>query len=349
MSGGAFGWTWLTDHWRLKLLSAFLAVILFGTVAFAQNPITVRTIPVPITSYQITDQSLVLIKFPTHVNVQVVGLASAIDPLRPDDIAAAMDLNKVTAPSGPPQTIQVFVNVRTVSAGVTLQQSSIAALVTIDSLDSIALPLQVTYQLQPGTTVDKVVMYRHGTSQAATSVSVTGASSLLDGLKAFVDLGQIAGSTDFEDVHIQFQDKTGKAYKIWPPATIPLATLDFPSVDGSLTAHQTQQSKQVAAVPSVTGTPACGYAISGIVVTPSLVTVTGDFPSVTAAGDSIALNSIDITGATGNVSSSEKVSAPASTTVAPASVRVTVQIKQVASCAPASPPPSPGPSPSATP
>jgi YbbR domain-containing protein len=348
VTAGGSGWTWLIDHWRLKLLAVFLAVILFGTVAFAQNPITVRTISVKITSYEITDQSLVLIDFPTHVVVHAVGLANAVDPLSADDIAATMDLSKLSAPSGPPKPVRVAVSVQTATQGVTLQESSIPVLVTLDSITSVTLPIEVTDEPQPGTTIDSVAIHRHGTNDTVSSVAVTGAASLLDGLKAFVDLGQIAGSTDVTDKPIQFRDKTGKTVK-WPPPTIPLGSLDISSVDANVVAHQTQQQKDVAAVPSVTGTPACGYAIAGITVTPSFVTLSGDVPSLNAAGTSIALNSIDITGATGNVSSSERVTPPGNVTVAPGSVRVTIQIKQIASCTAASPPPPPSPTPQPTP
>jgi YbbR domain-containing protein len=314
-------WAWLTDHWRLKLLSAILAVIMFGTVAFAQNPITVRTLHVRISSYQITDQQLVLIEFPTHVDVHAVGLADAVDPLTPDDVAAAMDLSKVAAPSGPPQKIQVAVNVRTVAPGVTLQETSVPVLVTVDSLNTASIPIQVADQPAPGVSVTKV---------------------------ALVDLGTIEGGTEFLGAPLKFQDKTGKTIK-WPPATIPLGSVDISSVDVTVTAHQTQQQKQVAPAATITGSPACGYSLAGISINPSLVTLTGDVPSLTAAGESIALTAVDITGATSNITSRQKLTAPTGTTVNPSTVTVTVSIKQVAACTPASPlPASPTPQPTPT-
>jgi YbbR domain-containing protein len=341
-------WAWLTDHWRLKLLSAILAVIMFGTVAFAQNPITVRTVHVRISSYQITDQQLVLIEFPTHVDVHAVGLADAVDPLTPDDVAAAMDLSKVAAPSGPPQKIQVAVNVRTVAPGVTLQETSVPVLVTVDSLNTASIPIQVADQPAPGVSVTKVAIDRHGSTDPVSSVSVTGPTSLLDGLKALVDLGTIEGGTEFLGAPLKFQDKTGKTIK-WPPATIPLGSVDISSVDVTVTAHQTQQQKQVAPAATITGSPACGYSLAGISINPSLVTLTGDVPSLTAAGESIALTAVDITGATSNITSRQKLTAPTGTTVNPSTVTVTVSIKQVAACTPASPlPASPTPQPTPT-
>lgn len=346
MSAGT-RWAWLTDHWRLKVLSALLAVILFGTVAFAQNPITVRTLHVRISSYEITDQQLVLIGFPTHVDVHAVGLADAVDPLTADDVAAVMDLRKVAAPSGPPQKIQVSVNVRTVAPGVTLQETSIPVFVTIDSLNSTSLPIQVVDQPAPGVSVTKVTIDRHGSTDPVSNVTVTGPTSILDGLKAFVDLGPIEGGTEFPGAPLKFQDKTGKTIR-WPPATIPLGSVDTTSVDVYVTAQQTQQQKQVAPAATITGTPACGYSVSGISVTPSLVTLTGDVSSLTAAGGSIALSAVDITGATSNVTSRQKLTAPAGTTVSASTVTVSVTIKQIASCTPASPTVSPTPLPSPT-
>lgn len=344
MSAGT-RWSWLTDHWRLKALSALLAVILFGTVAFAQNPITVHTLHVRISSYQITDQQLVLIKFPTHVDVHAVGLADAVNPLTPDDVSAVMDLRKVAAPSGPPQQIQVAVNVRTVAPGVTLQEASILVFVTVDSLNSTSVPIQALDQPAPGVSVTKVAIDRRGTTDPVSSVAVTGPTSILDGLKAFVDLGPIEGGTEFPGAPLKFEDKAGRTIK-WPPATIPLGSLDIASVDVYVSARQTQQQKQVAPAATISGTPACGYGVGGISISPSLVMLTGDVPSLAAAGQSIALNAVDITGATSNVTSRQKLTAPAGTSVNPTTVTVTVTIKQIASCTPASPlPASPTPTP----
>lgn len=347
-TGGRLGF--LTDHWRLKLLSAFLAVVLFGTVAFAQNPITVRTLHVPISSYQITDQNLVLINnYPRFVVVQVVGLADAINPLHADDVSATMDLSKVTAPNGPPQQVQVSVNVRTVAPGVTLQESSVPVLVTVDSITTTSLAIDVRDQTTTGVTVTGTVIHAHGTTNPVSTVSVTGASSIVDGLKAFVDLKQIEGNAEFPDAQVEFQDKTGKTIK-WPPPTIPLGSVDIPSVDVKVTTQRQQQQEQIAAaIPPITTDPACGYAVAAVDVSPKLVTLTGDVGSLSAAGATISLNPVDITGATGTVVSRQKIVAPAGTTASPTTVTVTVTIRQVASCTPASPVPSPTPQPSPSP
>jgi hypothetical protein len=342
---GGSGWALLTDHWRLKALSAVLAVILFGTVAFAQNPITVRTLSVRITGYQNADPSLVLIKYPTHVEVQAVGLADAVNPLTPDDIVASMDLSKVAVPTDQPQTVQVNVAVRTVAPGVTLQQSSIPVYITVDHKTSASIPIQVIDQAVPGLTVDSVVVDRPGTTDPVSSVSLSGAASIVETLKALVDLGPLDGGGNFVGLNVTFEDSSGKTVK-WPPATIPLATADLTTVDVHVAAHQTQQQKQVAALVTLSGSPACGYAVAGITVAPALVTLTGDATSLGAAGSSIALSTVDITGATSTVVSRQKVSVPANTTVSPATVTVTVTLKQVASCTPASPQVTPSSAPS---
>lgn len=346
MTTGGSGWSFLTDHWRLKLLSGLLAVILFGTVAFAQNPITVRTLHVRVTGYEKAAPDLVLIKFPSRVDVQTVGLADAVNALTPDDIVATVDLGRVAVPADQPQTVQVNVAVRTVAPGVTLQQSSIPEYITVDRVDSASIPIQVVDQPVSGLTIDSAVVYRAGTTTPVSTVSLTGPASIVDTLKGYVDLGPLDGGGNFLGLNLKFEDSSGKPVK-WPPPTIPLSTADFTSVDVHVTAHQTQQQKQVAPLVAVTGSPACGYAVGGIAVSPTLITLTGDVTSLSAAGDSISLNAVDITGATATVTSRQKVSVPAGTTATPATVTVTITLKQVTSCTPASPQPAPSPSPTA--
>lgn len=348
MSGGA-SWGWLTDHWRLKLLAGVLAVILFGTVAFAQNPITPKTFTVPIDHYAISDPNLALVRYAKSVNVQVVGLANAISPLTRDDFTATMDLSKVTAPDGAPRKIQADVTVQTLAPGVTVQQPP-PLFVTIDHLTSppAVLPIRVLDQPAPGVTIDKVVMNRASTTEPISTVTVTGPASIVNDLQPYVDLGPIAGAGDFVDRPIKFQDSSGREVK-WPPQTVPLASVDVNSVDVIVSAHQTLQQKQVAPTASLTGTPACGYQMQNISFSPQFVTLSADADTLAGLPGSISLAPIDVSGATSNVVSRERVTAPPNTLVSPVVVTVTITFKQVASCAPASPTATPTPSPSPSP
>lgn len=341
-------WGLITDHWRLKSLALVLAVLLFGAVAFAQNPITVRTIAaVSINGYSNESPDLVLVNFPRTVDVQIVGLASAVNPVKQDDIRAVMDLSNVKAPAdgAPTQRVKVNVNVEVAAQGVSLQQSVIPVYITVDRISQRTLPLNVITDPAPGVTIDKTIVLDHATQAPVSNVTLTGAANTINGLTAFVDVGSIEGGLFSPAAPIKYRDAGGHAVP-WPPATIPAGTSDVGSVDITITAHQNLQQKTVPILTPLTGSPACGYEVSGISVSPNqTVSLTGT-PGDLAKLSSITLSAIDVSGSTSTVTSRQQVPLPPDLTslqVTPTSVTVNITVKQSFTCAAASPTPTPVP------
>lgn len=347
------GWALITDHWRLKSLSVALALVLFGAVAFAQNPVTVRTMTVPINSFLNESSDLVLVSYPKTVDIQLVGLASAVNPVKPDDIRTVMDLSGVRAPAqgAAPQRIKVNVNVQVSAQGVSLQESQVQLFVTIDRATTTQLPLQVLTIPAAGVTIDKTVVVDHATQSPVSQVTVSGPANLLKGLSAFVNVGQVQGGLFSQALPVQFRNAAGRRVS-WPPAFIPEPTIDVGTVDVTITAHQNLQQKTVPVLTPLTGTPACGYEPGLITVSPSqTVTVTGTVTDL-ARISSITLNAIDVSGASSNVTSKQPLTLPSdlpSLQVSPASVTVNVSMKQVYTCTAPSPQPSPSVTPSTAP
>lgn len=337
---------WILDHWRLKVLSAVLALVLFGAVAFAQNPITFRTVAVRIDQYQISNPALVLVNYPTHVDVQLSGLANAVDPVSPDDVRAVMDMSAVTPPPADaksPARVKVFVNAQVAAPGVTLQQSSIPIYVTVDRIATRAVPLDIVNNPAAGVSIDKTLVTNPASGTPVGVITVTGPQAMVNDLSAFVDLGAVQGSLYSPNEPVQFKDATQRTVK-WPPLTIPPATLDIGTVNIQITAHQSFQQKAVSLVEYPTGQLPCGYEFAGITVNPATVTVTGAVADL-ASVSSIALKAIDVSSATADVSQREPVPVPPNVQVAPTSATVTISIRQAFSCTPASPTPTPSPSP----
>ena len=355
-------WTWVTDHWRLKALSVVLALILFGTVAFAQNPITVKTLSVRISSYQITDQNLVLIQYPSRIGVTVIGLADAVNAMTVDAVTATMDLTHVTAPAPgtPPKTVQVNIYPKIAAQGVSLEQNQpISTYVTVDALlADVAIPLTVRpLQPGPGYTVSQIQVLDDSGAQLKDLkqiVHVTGPSSLIEGLAAYVEYDQTITATkiDINNLPIHFENKAGQEVK-WPPATVPLSSVDVRDLNLQVILQQGSAEVQVPVNISVDGTPACGYQVSGLnwSVPGQLVTLTGT-PGVLANYSVVNLRQpLNVQGRTSSVSITQPVFAttPKNVSVSPTSVTVTAVITQVFTCTPSSPAPVTSPSPLPTP
>ena len=347
-------WGWVIDHWRLKLLSLGLALVLFGTVAFAQNPLVIRTITVQRISFEITDPDLVVLQPPSKLPVTVSGLRDAVSTVDPSQVTVTFDLTHVSAPTNGTKSINVTPDIAIPVAGVSVRNQTGFGL-TVDSEADAVLQIDMRVQPAPGWKLDPAKSFiadpNHSEAHV-TSVHLHGPESQLDGLQAYVEYDKEIGVTTYgiSGLKVQYENRAGNAVK-WPLPTFPLSSADISTVDLQIGAKQVSVQKQVPVTLQVSGAPACGYEMTGLSWSSPLVTLTGSPDALASISSLTASPTLNIDGATGNVSSGPlTVSAGAGVVVTPATDTATAQIRQVFSCTPATPPPpSPTPSPVPTP
>src|SRR5579859_1189698 len=109
--------SWLTSHWRLKLLALVMSLALLGTVAFAQNPLQIRSVNAPILYKGSPPDSLMVVDPPSTAAIPVTGLGTDVSGLNANNIAVVVDLAKVRA--GQAQTVTGIPSIS--SAAVTAQ------------------------------------------------------------------------------------------------------------------------------------------------------------------------------------------------------------------------------------
>lgn len=349
---------WLVENWRLKLLAVTLALGLLGAVAFSQNPITLKSLPATI-DYDNRPDGLVLVNPSLQTTVNVNGLAAAVNAVSdkvPNGVRFGVDLAKAKA--GLHQTFTARPKV--LPTGV--NWDGVPVQVTLD-IDTQAGPTPIDVEIRtpnvaPGWKVVSTPAATYAAcgdgSAGKCQVRVTGPTTLVDGLKAYVQVESAItnDTTDSPSQPVRFEQNGHPIDLVKSFTTIPQIVINPTTVLAHVTAQRSQASRQVPVRVSVTGRQACGYVVGALNLSNGgFVTLVG--PSDTLAKtDAVTLpNGIDISGATANVSSRQTVPTDPGVSAQPSAIDVVVAINRQFDCAaptPAPPAPTPAPSPSPT-
>ncbi len=287
--------SWITDDWRLKLLALVLAVLMLGAVAFSQNPPTTRTLPVPI-GYSVPP-SIVILSPPTKTNVTFSGLADVITNLTPNNFEASVDASR----SAPGSAVRLNVTASVVGVNGVTVQTPPPIVVAIDTRATVALTVQVIANAAAGYQIDKSRSV--ATCQGITPcvVHFDGPQSWEKGMKAYVIYPTPVNITDpsLPSQPIVLQTDSGP-FDTTRQTELPWS-LDISTADIKIHATPGINSTSVplnAAAPSAA--PPSGYEITGIIVNPVSVVITGD-PATLAKIQRIILPAVDLSSATTTV------------------------------------------------
>jgi len=346
---------WLIANWRLKLLALALAIGLLAAVAFSENPVSVTSVPA-VVDYDNKDPSIVVLNPVLKTNVNVFGVSSAVDPLKasanfPNGVRFHVDLKGVTQPIA---QHTYFATPKTLPPGVSWNGDAVPITIGIDVADTKAYPIEVrTPWVSPGFKVlgpndaqGKPITYAEcGNSAEACQVKVTAPRSLLQNLKAFVQIGAqdhpLSGTNvDSPTQPVKFE-QNGHPVDLSNFKSFPVPAVDPSIVNVHVTLQQEQVTRQAAIKANLTGRPACGYQISSISFTPSAVaTISGPADKVSTVDNITLGQAIDVSNATGAVRSQQPVPTDGFS-ADPAQVTVVVSIQKQIDCTAPTPTPSP--------
>jgi YbbR domain-containing protein len=314
----------ITDDWRLKLLAIGLAVLMLGAVAFSQNPPTSGTQTV-ILSYAIAP-NLVLINPPRRINVTYTGLADAIKSV------TASNLSAILAAPTHAGVVKLNVTASSSATGVTPQNPA-PIVVTVDTLLVKDLPVSVTARAAPGFSVTKAtpnpsVVHFSGPASWATNLSAS---------VTFPGTVGVTGSIDSPNQPVQLQNSNG-LLDLTASRTEPVASLDVSAVSIHIEAAAGSTSSTVPLVDApYINSPAAGYHVVGITISPGTVIITGDAAALGKI-QRIVLPAIDLSGKSSNYSPQVQIPYPPNVNGDHATATIVYQIA-------ANPAVSPSPSP----
>ena len=339
--------SWIVANWRLKLLALGLTLGLLTAVAFSENPVAAVGVPAAV-DYDNLPQGVVVVNPVLRTQVTVVGLTSVTDPLRSAN-PPAVRFHVNLSGAKPTQARTFYASPKSLPSGVTWTGDPVPITVGLDILDTRTMSIDVRpTSVDPGFKVTDTFAYCSNPSEKC-SVTVTAPSTITQGLTAYVEAGKVnAIQIDSPTQPVRFE-KDGKPVDLTKLSTFPPVGVNPSTVNVRVSAQQTQVSRQVALRPTVSGRPACGYAITGITFAPdAFATATGPADRL-ASLDSVNLPTpIDVSGATANVRVSESIPTDGYT-VSPTSVTVTVAIAKQIDCSAPTPTPTPTPVPSKSP
>jgi YbbR domain-containing protein len=242
----------------VRILSVVLAVLLWFLGTNQQNPITQRTVVLPLQHNAVGAGLMLMDLTPRTVTVTVQGRQSIVELLSESDFAARADLS--AAGSGRVKLpVEIEVRPRAVQV---VDYTPHQAEAVIDKIETRVVPVQVRVAGNP-----------HPDHEAATArlstatVSVTGAQSVVETVNRVTAVVDIEGATAsvVRTVSLRPEDFAGREVRdiVVEPAqvevTVPLTALP--------------PSKTLPVKPALSGKPEPGFRVGEITVEPSFVTV----------------------------------------------------------------------------
>ena len=308
----------ITDDWRLKLLAVGLAVLMLAAVAFSQNPPQTRTFSVPL-SYTV-GPDLVIIDAPTKTSVTVNGLADLVGSMTAERIQAHVDATKVS----PGPDVRLSVVATSLVSGVTAQQPA-PFTANIDRLSVDTLTVQPVDHATPGWEVTK--------SEALCPASpcvvhFSGPASWEVNLKAVAIYNSPIENSTYDiptwGITLQQGSTTLDPSKFFQ--TQPISSLDVSSVSLHIEARTGTTSRSVALVDSApTHPPPSGYHVTGVVVAPVTVVLTGPADKL-ALVENLSLPPVDLSNSTANATFNLQIPFPSGMSGSVAVAKITYLI-----------------------
>jgi YbbR domain-containing protein len=302
----------IVHNWPLKLAAIGLATFLYAGFVASQDSNTFPG-PVPITPVNPPADAVIVNQLPDVERIQYIAPAD-LGRLRAEDFRATVDLAGLPTDG---TSSRVRVDVRPVDPRVTILAIQPPS-VTVILDQKITKPVQVTViQSTPpdGIQVGPTVV-------TPSMVDVSGPSSAVKRVveaRVTVTIDASGFNVD-RDVNPQAVDDSG--------ATVSGVELDPATVNVKIPVYKNLTNKTVPVNPIVTGTPAAGFRIDRVSVSPLVVTVAGDQDQL--AGLLTADTApVSVSGATSDVTSRVALALPTGMSVVGGDGTATVTIRIV--------------------
>jgi YbbR domain-containing protein len=308
--------SWLIRNWELKLGAAGLATILYTGLVFSGSFADGRLPGVPIQRINQPNGAYVITQDLPTVEVHYRQSRDTTGVPNTGSFAATVDLSQYDMQrAGQPQSLPAQVS--SLADGVSvLDYSPTTVTLTLDLLSSKDVDVRVVHGPVPQG-------LELGTPNiSVTSVSARGPSSLVSQVvSAQASINIDASGIDFQGpVELQPVDANGDP--------VPSVDLTPSSVVVRVPVTTQETNKTVPVVPRIIGTPAAGFQVRALTVTPAALTVRGT-PELLANLTELSTEAINLKGLSAATTFSVKPGLPAGIRLvgdAPASVAVKVDI-----------------------
>ena len=304
-------------NWALKLSAVALAVILYVAMVSIQSTqqwpgqVPIEPLHQPADSYLLKPDP-----WPKVGGIRFIAPADV--PVSQSSFRATVDLTGVRVGAGE----NLLVRVQLVAEDARIQivdYQPQQIRVTLDRIESKQVPVDLKVDMPADLT-------RGAQTLSATDVKVTGASSLLarvSSARAEVRVDN-SGLDINEDAPLVPVDSSGNL--------VENVQLDPPSIHVRVLVGSQVRTATVPVTPVIVDSPAAGYYITSIDVTPSVVSVSGQANALSLLDGVAATQPISIRGATGDVTVNVALNLPENVAALGAtSIKVVVHLQSPAS------------------
>jgi len=317
----------MRENWGVGLLSIVLAGALWVFVTDKANPEVTRTVSSSIAVEAVNvpaDQAVASIT-PSTVRVRVRAPEDVFNDLGPEDFTATVDLSDVSA-----QQAAAQVQVETGKARVEI----------VD-----IIPAQVSVQLENVTSrtlrLETNLVGAPPPGFQAGNVTIQPEEAVVRGPQSLVEkVASVQADVNLTGLRTNFQQTLILQARGAGGDPIQGVSIEPESAVVAIEIVQLEFSRVVVVQPNITGSPAPGFMVTGIEVTPSLVAVSGP-AEVFQALDPVAgveTEEITIAGASADVVRPVALRLPAGARVEQAGVTVRVIIEPISSNTPSGSP-----------
>ncbi|MEA3453519.1 MAG: CdaR family protein [Candidatus Caldatribacteriota bacterium] len=256
---------WFLKNIDIKLLSLFLAIILWLYIAGGENPIVENFIDISLTQNNLRED-LVMKEFPTNVSIGIKGSKNVINNISPNQISGIVNFSEISKEGlyklkvevAAPKRIQIT---RIIPSEIKVEVERI-----------LTKEVEVEYSL--------IGIPEKGFSLAdepqfnPPKIKITGAQSVLESVKQTICAIDISGIKENlnKKIKVRAVDVNGndiKEVKIEPDI-----------VEVSISLARGYPEKQLAVKPKIVGKPAPGYYISEILSSPDEIKIFGNYSKI---------------------------------------------------------------------
>ena len=277
---------WFLKNIDIKLLSLFLAIILWLYIAGGENPIVENFIDISLTQNNLSE-GLVIKEFPANVSVGINGPKNIINNISPNQISGIVNFSEISKEGLYKLEVEVVAPKRTQITRI------IPSEIKVEVERILTKVVEVEYSLigipERGFSLANEPQFNPST------VKVIGAKSVLESIKQTICAIDISGIKEDlnKKIKVRAVGVNGndiKEVKIEP---------DIVEVSISLTRGYPE--KQLAVKPKIVGKPAPGYYISEILSSPDEIKIFGNYSKINSI-EFLETIPIDVSGITKTLS-----------------------------------------------
>lgn len=300
----------LLHNYILKILSLFIAVLIWGYVLLLSNPIIEKVFSVNL-EYQNLNPSYTVVTSNNKISLKLKGATSKIQKIKSEDIHAIVNLKGVKE-----GTYEKKVEVITPQF-TELVSKNISVPLKLVSYEEKIFPIEINIQGKPAKN------YRLGTPNITPKVTkVYGPKDSIQNVKSVK--GNLSINNQKESilttVSLKAYDDSGTEVKD--------ATLQPDLVKVWLPVEYELKSKYVVIIPSIWGNPSANYYLNSIKIKPNFIKITGQDTNIDAI-ENIRTERISINGIRNDFSKEVSLEIPDNVNTEIKRVKVEIEVKKL--------------------